>query len=120
MVREALDHDRVAPERQVGTVLFGGSYRHDERRPREQPFTDRARGHFLDAPGTGGLTHHPRGWVVVALAAVVAAAEWLRRPSLAWVVVGGLAAVGAALVAWPPREWRRLGLLTIVTGLALA
>ncbi|MBW8840195.1 MAG: hypothetical protein JF602_10180, partial [Gemmatimonadetes bacterium] len=55
----------------------------------------------------------------MALAAVVAAAEWLRSPSLAWVVVGSLAAIGAALVAWPPRGWRRPGLLAIVTGLAL-
>ncbi|HJX86754.1 MAG TPA: hypothetical protein VJ277_04255, partial [Gemmatimonadales bacterium] len=55
----------------------------------------------------------------MALAAVVAASEWLRSPSLAWVVVGVLAAVGAVLVAWPPREWRRLGLLMIVTGLAV-
>ena len=79
-------------------MLLRGPYRHDERRSLEQPFADRAGGHLLDAPGSGGLTHHPRGWVVVALAAVVAAAEWLRSPSLAWVVVGGLAADGAALV----------------------
>src|SRR5690349_15520375 len=103
IVRQPLDHDGVAAERKMGPVLLGGAHRYDEGRPLQQPLPDRDRGHVLDAPGTGGLTHHPRGWVVVALASVLAAAEWLRSPSLTWVVVAALAAAGALAAAWPPR-----------------
>jgi signal transduction histidine kinase len=56
---------------------------------------------------------------VVALAAVLAAAEWLRSPSVVWVVVGALAAAGALARPWPPRGWRRLGLPATLLGLAL-
>jgi len=45
-----------------------------------------------------------------AVAAGVAAAEWLRRPSLPWVVVGALAVAGCLVALVPYRGWRRRGL----------
>jgi hypothetical protein len=56
--------------------------------------------------------------VVVTLAAVVAAAEWLRAPSLTWVVIGCGAAAAALFLPWPFRGWRRGGLLAALLGLA--
>ena len=52
-----------------------------------------------------------------ALASVVAAAEWLRRPALPWVVVGA-AAVAVCLVALAPwHRWRQRGLAAALVGL---
>ena len=109
IVGEALDDDRVAAERQVGTVLLGGAHRHDQRGPLAQQLADRDGSHLLHPPGASGLSHRPPWWLVSTLAAGVAAAEWLRRPSLAWVVVGALAATVACLVALAPGGWRHRG-----------
>jgi two-component system nitrogen regulation sensor histidine kinase NtrY len=63
------------------------------------------------------LSHRPPWWLVSALASAVAAAEWLRRPSLPWVVIGALA-VAVSLVALAPYDtWRRRGLAAILVGL---
>ena len=52
-----------------------------------------------------------------ALASVVAVAEWLRRPSLPWVVVGAVAALAClvALAPWP--RWRHRSLAAALVGL---
>jgi signal transduction histidine kinase len=47
----------------------------------------------------------------------MAAAEWLRRPSVSWVVVVSLAAVGCLLALLPLRGWRRLGLSAALVAL---
>jgi signal transduction histidine kinase len=47
----------------------------------------------------------------------VAAAEWLRRPSLAWVAVGALAVVGCLVALAPYHGWRRRGLAATLVGL---
>jgi two-component system, NtrC family, nitrogen regulation sensor histidine kinase NtrY len=48
---------------------------------------------------------------------MVAAAEWLRRPSLPWVMVGAFAVVACLVVlaAWP--RWRQRGLAATLVGL---
>ena len=117
IVGEALDDDRVAAERQVGSVLLGGAHRHDERGAAGQQVSDRDRSHFLHPPGASGLSHRPPWWLVWALASVVAAAEWLRRPSLPWVVVGAVAVLAClvALAPWP--RWRHRGLAAALVGL---
>jgi signal transduction histidine kinase len=56
----------------------------------------------------------------LALAAGVAAAEWLRRPSLPWVVVGALAAAGSLIALYPYRGLRRRGLALTLVGLTAA
>ena len=47
----------------------------------------------------------------------MAAAEWLRRPSLPWVVVGALAVAGCLVALVPYRGWRRRGLAATLVGL---
>ena len=47
----------------------------------------------------------------------MAAAEWLRRPSLPWVVVGALAVGGCLVALYPYRGWRRCGLVATLVGL---
>jgi hypothetical protein len=63
------------------------------------------------------LSHRPPWWLVWALASVVAAAEWLRRPSLPWVVIGVVAVLAClvALAPWP--RWRHRGLAAALVGL---
>ncbi len=51
------------------------------------------------------------------LAAGVTAAEWLRRPSLSWVVVGALATAGCVVALSPYLGWRRRGLAATLAGL---
>jgi two-component system, NtrC family, nitrogen regulation sensor histidine kinase NtrY len=51
--------------------------------------------------------HRGQSWVVVILAAGVAAAEWLRQPGLLWVVIAWAAAAGAVATLWPLAGWRR-------------
>ena len=63
------------------------------------------------------MSHRPPWWLVSALASAVAAAEWLRRPSLPWVVIGA-AAVACSVVALAPyRGWRRRALAAVLLGL---
>jgi two-component system nitrogen regulation sensor histidine kinase NtrY len=50
----------------------------------------------------------------------VAAAEWLRRPSLPLVVVGALVAAGSLIALYPYRGWRRRGLAATLVGLTAA
>ncbi len=45
-----------------------------------------------------------------ALGTGVAAAEWLRRPSVLWVVIGAIAAVGGLVALFPYRTWRERAL----------
>ncbi len=54
------------------------------------------------------------------LAAGVAAAEWLRRPSLVWVVIVALAATGALVLLAPFRGWRQRALAVALAGLTVA
>jgi signal transduction histidine kinase len=50
----------------------------------------------------------------------VAAAEWLRRPSLPWVVLGALAVAGCLVALFPYHGWRRRGLAATLVGLIVA
>jgi signal transduction histidine kinase len=63
------------------------------------------------------LSHRPPWWLVWALASVVAAAEWLRRPSLPWVVLGVVSVLAClvSLAPWP--RWRHRGLAATLVGL---
>ena len=63
------------------------------------------------------MSHRPPWWLVWALASVVAAAEWLRRPALPWVVVGALAVAACLATLAPFRGWRRRGLAAALVGL---
>ncbi len=54
---------------------------------------------------------------MLALAAGVAAAEWLRRPSLPWVIIGALAAAGSLAALFPYRGLRRRALAATLVGL---
>ncbi len=47
----------------------------------------------------------------------MAAAEWLRRPSLPWVVAGALAVAGCLVALFPYSGWRRRGLAAALVGL---
>ena len=58
--------------------------------------------------------------MVAGLASAVAAAEWLRRPSLTWVVVGAVAVVGCLAALAPWRGWRQRGLAAALLGLLVA
>jgi two-component system nitrogen regulation sensor histidine kinase NtrY len=59
-------------------------------------------------------------WVVVVLAAVIAAGEWLRSPSALWAAVGVMAAAGGLLALRPLTGYRRGALAVVLTGLALS
>jgi two-component system, NtrC family, nitrogen regulation sensor histidine kinase NtrY len=65
------------------------------------------------------LSHLGRWWVVVVLAAGAAAAEWLRHPSLGWVVAVALSLVPGLVVLAPSRGWRRAGLAIALVALTL-
>jgi two-component system nitrogen regulation sensor histidine kinase NtrY len=65
------------------------------------------------------LSHLARAWVVVVLAAVAAAAEWLRHPSPEWVWVGWGCVLAGAAFLWPFAGWRRRILAGLLLGLAL-
>lgn len=60
-----------------------------------------------------------RLWLVPAAAGVLAAAAWLRAPSLAWLLVAGVATVATAALG-RRAERRRSPLLVVVLGLAFA
>jgi signal transduction histidine kinase len=57
---------------------------------------------------------------VVVLAALAAAAEWLRQPSPVWVWIGWACVVAAAAALFPFDGWRRRGLVTMLLGLAMS
>ncbi len=57
---------------------------------------------------------------MVVLAAVAAAAEWLRQPSSLWVAVGWVCVVAAFLSLYPLKRWRARALVAALTGLAVA
>ena len=85
-------------------MLLGGPDRHDQRRPRQQPLAHRAGRHLLESPGVAGVSHRFRWWVVVVLAAAIAAGEWLRRPSAPWAVLGVLATLAVCCSPWTARR----------------
>jgi len=104
----------------MGAVLLGRAYWHDERRPLSEPLAHRDGSHFLQTPGALVLSHRASAWVVVVLAAVAAAAEWLRQPSPTWVWAAWACALAGAAVLWPFVGWRRRLIVEILFGLALA
>jgi two-component system nitrogen regulation sensor histidine kinase NtrY len=63
------------------------------------------------------LSHRPPWWLVSALASAIAAAEWLRRPSLLGTVLAALAVAAALIALVPFRNWRRRGLAGVLVGL---
>jgi signal transduction histidine kinase len=63
------------------------------------------------------VRHRDLGWLVAVLATVIAAAEWLHAPSVAWAVTAALLAIlaaGASLL-----RWRRAPALVLAAGLLL-
>ncbi|HJR51485.1 MAG TPA: ATP-binding protein [Gemmatimonadales bacterium] len=63
------------------------------------------------------MSHRPPWWLVWALASVVAAAEWLRRPSLPWVVAGAVAVLACLVALAPWARWRHRCLAAALVGL---
>ncbi len=57
---------------------------------------------------------------MVVLAAIAAAAEWLRHPAPAWVWIAWVAVAAAAVVLYPIGGWRRRALVEVLAGLTLA
>ncbi|HEX5962760.1 MAG TPA: ATP-binding protein [Gemmatimonadales bacterium] len=66
------------------------------------------------------MSHRARSWVVVVLASVGAAAEWLRQPSPVWVWVAWASVVAAAASLYPFAGWRRRALAAALLVLALS
>ncbi|HET9464876.1 MAG TPA: hypothetical protein VFO71_05075, partial [Gemmatimonadales bacterium] len=66
------------------------------------------------------MSHRARSWVVVVLAAIVTAAEWLRQPSPIWVGVGWACVLAGAAVLFPFKGWRSRVLAAALLGLALS
>ena len=102
------------------SVLFGRAHRHDQGGPQPQTFSYRYGGHFLQTPGALVLSHRTRSWIVVVLAAVGSAAEWLRQPSPLWVWVGWACVVAGTAALYPLESWRRRALAVTLFGLALS
>jgi two-component system nitrogen regulation sensor histidine kinase NtrY len=59
-------------------------------------------------------------WVIIVLAAGVAAAEWLRQPSAAWVWMAWACSLAGIAALWPATSWRRSMLLTAMLALAVS
>jgi len=53
---------------------------------------------------------------MVVVTAVVATAEWVRRPDPLWVILGVTACTASLLARWPPGNWRRGGVLAALLG----
>ena len=120
IVRKALYDDRIAAERKVRSVLLSGAHRHQQRRSRLQPLANRARGHLFQPPGASCVSHRVPWWVVVVLAATIAAGEWLRRPATASAALSVVAFLIALLALRPFGGYRRSALATVLAALALA
>lgn len=111
VVGEAIDKNRVDPEREVGAMLLGGSHRKDQRGSADKALLNLGREHLLEPPGqcrthpayntrVNRSPHH--WWLPWAALTVVAAGEWLRTPTLPWMVGVGL---GATASLWSLRPW---------------
>src|SRR6476660_7706718 len=107
IVGQVLDDDRIAPQRQMRSVLLGRAHRDDQARPLLQPLPHGARGHLFNAPGLSGLSHRAWPWVAVVLAAGLSSAEWLRRPGWVWVVATATALLALLVLLRPLTDWRR-------------
>lgn len=66
------------------------------------------------------MIHRTGAWVVVVLAAVAAAAEWLRQPAPTWVWIAWGCVLAAGAVLWPFTGRRVRLLATFLVGLATA
>jgi two-component system, NtrC family, nitrogen regulation sensor histidine kinase NtrY len=66
------------------------------------------------------LIHRRRLWVIVVLAAGVAAAEWLRQPSAAWVWMAWACVLAGLVTLWPAPGWRTRLLVTTLVALGLS
>jgi two-component system, NtrC family, nitrogen regulation sensor histidine kinase NtrY len=64
------------------------------------------------------LIHRGQSWVIVILAAGVAATEWLRQPAPVWVGIAWACVAGAAVILWPLAGWRRRILAALLLALA--
>jgi two-component system, NtrC family, nitrogen regulation sensor histidine kinase NtrY len=64
------------------------------------------------------LIHRERWWVLIVVAAGGAAAEWLRQPSLTWVLLEWTCVAGAVFMLWPLAGWRRRALAALLGGIA--
>src|ERR1700675_3718963 len=102
----------------MGAVLLSRADRHDERGALEQALAHQARSHFLQTPGAPVLIHRGQSWVIVILAAGVAAAEWLRQPTPIWVGIAWACVAGAAVALWPLAGWRHRLLAALLLALA--
>ncbi|HEY5941132.1 MAG TPA: hypothetical protein VIT87_09935, partial [Gemmatimonadales bacterium] len=100
-------------------MLLGRAHRHDKRRSHLKALAYRDGGHLFQTPGALVLSHRERWWVVVVLAAVGAAAEWLRQPSPMWVWVAWACVLAGAAPLYPFVGWRRRALAVALLGLTL-
>jgi two-component system nitrogen regulation sensor histidine kinase NtrY len=64
------------------------------------------------------LIHRGQSWVIVVLAAGVAAAEWLRQPAPIWVGIAWTCVAAAVVAFWPLADWRRRILAALLLALA--
>jgi two-component system, NtrC family, nitrogen regulation sensor histidine kinase NtrY len=65
------------------------------------------------------LSHLARAWLVLVLAAVGAAAEWLRQPAPVLVWLGWGCVLAGIIALWPLAGWRQRILAASLVGLAL-
>lgn len=110
----------IAAKRKMRPVLLRRADRHDEGGSLQQTLAQGDGGHFFQVPGMRVVSHRARSWVVVVLAAVVAAAEWLRQPSPVPVWIGWACVLAGAVVLWPFAGWRRRALEAMLLGLTLS
>jgi signal transduction histidine kinase len=66
------------------------------------------------------LIHRGQSWVIVVLAAGVAATEWLRQPAPVWVLIAWACVAGTAAALWPLAGWRRRMLAALLLTLAVS
>jgi two-component system nitrogen regulation sensor histidine kinase NtrY len=66
------------------------------------------------------LSHRVWSWVMVVVAALAAAAEWLRRPAWVWVVAVAILLAVLLVLGHPWTGWRRRALAAALAGLVAA
>jgi signal transduction histidine kinase len=120
IIRQPFYNYGIATQWQMRAVLLGRAHGHDESRPDAKTLANLYRGHFLQTPGALLVSHRARSWIVVLLAVVAAAAEWLRQASPVWVWLGWVGVLAAAVVLYPFTGRRRGALMIVLAALAVS